>query len=447
MQDNKLISGGITRSLVEFTLPIIFALALQVMYGTVDLFIVGNFATIQDLSGVSTGSQLINTLTALCVGFATGSTILLGQKIGEKRNNELEGIISNSLILFLGVSIVTMVLMLLFHSNLLDILNTPSDARKQTSNYILYSSLGVPLIFGYNVLGSIFRGLGDSKTPLLAVGIACFIKIIGDLILVACFIMGSTGAAISTVIAQGISVAVSLYIVKKRGLISFNRSIKFIKINGSYIKRVIVLGLPIAIQTGLTSLSFLFITLLVNKLGVVFSAAVGITEKLTGIIMLIPLAFMQSISVFVAQNYGAKEYLRAVRGLRVGLLISATFGLITALFSFFNGSVLIWLFNRDADVIVKATEYLKIYSFDVALVPFLFCLIGYLHGCGKTMYVMIQGVLGAIAIRLCLTYYLSLIEPVTLFRIGMATPIATSVQIIMCFCFFIYTQKQIKKLI
>ncbi|MFI3262539.1 MAG: MATE family efflux transporter [Rikenellaceae bacterium] len=447
LNNNQLINGGVARSLIVFTMPIIFALILQVMYGTVDLFIVGNFATIQDLSGVSTGSQVINTLTTLCVGFAMGTTILLGQKIGEKREKEVEDVISNSLILFMGISFVVMGLLLVFHEQLLNGMNTPQDAWQQTSNYIFYSSIGVPMIFAYNVLGSIFRGLGDSKTPLIAVGIACFANIVCDLLLVAYFNMGSSGAAIATVIAQGISVVASLYIVKKKKSFIYNIRFNFPKLNLAYIKKVVTLGLPIALQSGLTSLSFLFITLIVNKLGVLFSASVGITEKLTGVIMLIPLAFMQSISVFVAQNFGARDFRRTKRGLTVGLTISASFGFVTAYYSYFYGEHLIWLFNRDPEVIATAASYLKIYSFDVALVPFLFCLTGYLNGCGKTMYVMIQGVIGAIAIRLCLTYYLSQIEPVTLFRIGLATPIATTVQIMMCIYFYKRTQRYLKGLI
>ncbi|MFI3322535.1 MAG: MATE family efflux transporter [Rikenellaceae bacterium] len=442
---NSLIYGGVVKSLVTFTLPILFALFLQVTYGAVDMLIVGNFSQIQDVSAVSTGSQLINTLTSLCVGFAMGTTIFIGQKKGENREDEIGSIITNSIILFMALAIVIMVLMLLFHDQILSVMNTPEDALNQTSKYIFYSSIGVPMIFAYNVLGSIFRGLGDSKTPLMAVAIACVANIIGDLILVAYFGLGSGGAAIATALAQTISVVVSIYIIKKRSIFKYKMSRNIFKINRGYIKRIVILGSPIALQSVLTSLSFLFIMLIVNKFGVVFSASVGVTEKLIGAIMLIPLSFMQSVSVFSAQNYGARDFRRVRRGLFVGTAISLGFGIIMFYFSMFYGDKLISIFNRDPEVIAEATQYLKVYSIDVLLVPLLFCFTGYLNGCGKTMYVMIHGVIGAIFIRLACTYLLSLIEPVSLFRIGLATPAATTVQIIMCIFFYRATEREIKR--
>lgn len=444
-KENSLLQGGITRSLVVFTMPILFALLLQVTYGMVDMLIVGNFASIRDISAVSTGSQLISTLTSLCTGLAMGTTILIGQRIGESREDDIGPAISNSIILFLSISLLLMGIILIFKQDVLDLMNTPSDARFETGKYIFYSAIGIPMIFSYNVLGSIFRGLGDSKTPLIAVAIACVVNIIGDFILVAGFNLGAAGAAIATVVAQTTSLIVSLWIIKKRKLFNYDMRSRMFNIRFDLIKKVVVLGTPIAFQSVLTSISFLFITVIVNKFGVIFSASVGITEKLVGAIMLLPLSFMQSMSVFVAQNYGAKNFTRIRRGLVSGIVISFVFGLFTAYLAIFQGKLLISIFNSDLAIIDAASDYMKAYAIDTLFVPVLFCLTGYLNGCGRTMYAMIHGVIGAIGIRLTLTYFFSTIEPVSLFNIGLATPSATLVQIVMCIFFYIVTERQIRR--
>ncbi|MFI3277635.1 MAG: MATE family efflux transporter [Rikenellaceae bacterium] len=442
--ENKLISGGVAKSLVSFTIPILFALLLQVMYGAIDMFIVGNFASINDVSGVSTGSQLINFLTSLCAGLAMGTTILVGQKRGERNEEEIGGVIANSIALFFGISLVLMAIMLIFRGSIVSGMNTPEEAITQTSSYIFYSAIGVPMIFAYNILGSIFRGLGDSKTPLLAVAIACVANIVGDMVLVAHCGMGAEGAAIATVGAQAISVIISIYIIRKRSLFNYQMGLRSFKINVGYINRIIWLGVPIALQCGLTALSFLFVMVVVNKFGVVFSAAVGVNEKLISAILLIPMAFMQSISVFVAQNYGAHDFYRTKRGLKVGIIISLATGFTMANISLFHGDALISIFTQNQQVIEAARAYLNAYVIEIMLVSILFCLTGYLNGCGATIYVMIQGVIGAVVIRLSLTYIFSLIEPTSLFRIGLATPIATAVQVIMCLYFISVIDKKIK---
>ncbi len=445
-KENKLVSGGVTKSLVSFTIPIFFALLLQVMYGAIDMFIVGNFAQINDVSGVSTGSQIINFLTSLCAGLAMGTTILVGQKRGEKKEEEIGVVVANSIVLFCGISLVIMAIMLLFRDAIVVGMNAPEEAMQQTRSYVFYSAIGVPMIFAYNVLGSIFRGLGDSKTPLLAVAIACVANIAGDLILVAHCGMGAEGAAIATVGAQAISVVISIYIIRKRSLFNYSMDLHSINnIRWDYMKRVIWLGVPVALQSGLTTFSFLFVIVVVNKFGLVFSAAVGVAEKLVNSIVLIPMSFMQSISVFVAQNFGANDIYRSKRGLKVGLMISTTAGFITACVCYFHGDLLLGIFNQDPLVIETAGLYLNAYVVEMLIVPILFCLTGYLNGCGETIYVMIQGVIGAVLIRLTLTYLFSLIEPVSLFRIGLATPSATTVQIIMCLLFISIVNKKIRR--
>ena len=445
MKENNLITGSITKKLVAFTMPIVFALLLQVMYGSVDMLIVGNFGTVADVSGVSTGSQMLNTITSLCTGLAMGITILIGQKIGEEKKEEVGSIIGNSTIVFFILSIVLTVILIAFPEFIMEMMNVPKDALIETKEYLFYCSIGIPMIYAYNVLGSIFRGLGDSKTPLMAVGIACVVNIIVDLVLVAGFNMGAGGAAIATVLAQTVSVVASLYIVKKRNILGFKMEKSDFSRNNTIIKDIFKLGSPIALQSVLVSISFLVITIIINKFGVIFSASVGVVEKITGIIMLIPLAFMQSMAVFVAQNYSAKEYHRAKKGMYIGMGISMIFGVVMGCIAVFHGEFLIGIFNNEIEIVEVAKTYLKAYALDTVLVPIMFCLTGYLSGRGKTLFVMIQALIGAVLIRIPLTYILSNIGEISLFRVGLATPIATFIQIIISIIFYIYIEKKEQK--
>lgn len=444
MKENKIINGNVTKSLINFTIPILFALFLQVMYGSIDMWVVGKFADISDISGVATGSQLMTSLTALCTGLAMGITVIIGNKVGENKPSEIGKIIANGIYLFSTLAIIIMIVLICFQNNIINILNTPTDAIEQTKGYIFYCTLGIPMIFAYNVLGSIFRGLGDSKTPLISVAIACVVNIIVDLILIWKLGLGAKGAAIATSLAQCISVIACIYIIRNRNSNIFKINKSDFKFNLRILNRIFAVGSPLALQGVLVSLSFLAVTAIVNRFGVLYSSSVGLTEKITGIIMLVPLAFMQSISVFSAQNFGANNPHRARKSMFVGIVISMSFGIVMAYLSAFHGNILIRLFNNNSELITTASEYLKAYSIDTFLVPITFCFTGYLNGRGNTLFVMIESIIGALLIRFPLAYIFSNITPVSLFTIGLAIPISTIVQLSLCIMFFTYLLKKEK---
>ncbi len=437
---DRLIHGNILGSLIKFTLPILFALLLQTTYGMVDLLIVGHFGMVADVSGVATGSQLMTLLTSICNGLAMGTTVLIGREIGLNRLDNIGKIVKSTVLVFAVLAFVSLVGILIFIDQIVNLLNTPLDALSQTRAYLFICTLGIPMIYAYNVLGSIFRGFGDSKTPLFAVGIACAANIILDLILVAVLNLGSAGAALATVFSQFLSVLISIWLIKAKKMLNFAPDHK--QQNNpdmpttDYGKQILRLGLPIAVQSGLVGLSFLAITAIVNQFGLIFSAGVGLVEKLTGLIMLVPISFMNSLAVFVAQNYAANQIKRARHGLLISFIISFGFSLVMAYLSFFHGSLLTALFTNDSLVIAASATYLQAYAIDTLLVPLIFCLSGYFTGCGKTFFVMAQGLFGALALRIPLTYLFSLIEPVSLFNIGLAIPLATLVQIIICLVYF-----------
>ena len=433
--------GNILTSLVRFALPVLAALFLQTMYGAVDMLVVGRFATAADVSAVSTGSWLMQLITSCVVGIAMGTTVLLGRRLGEGKPEEAGKIIGSSIVLFAIIGVVITFFMELCAVPVAQIMRTPIEAFDATVLYVRICSAGSVFIVAYNVLGSIFRGIGDSRMPLVTVAIACVFNIAGDFLLVGVFGMATAGAAIATVLAQALSVIISVLIIRRQKLpFTFRRT--DIVFDRKRMGSVFRLGLPIAFQDLLVSISFLAITAIVNSLGVIPSAGVGVAEKLCGFIMLVPSAFNQSMSAFVAQNMGAGRMDRAKRALLCGIGMSLVVGVFMAWLSFFHGDLLAGLFARDEAVIAAAADYLKAYAIDCLLVSVMFCMIGYFNGCGKTLFVMLQGIAGAFGVRIPVSLLMSRIKPVSLFKVGLATPCSSVVQIILCVGYFLLLSRR-----
>lgn len=438
MESNQNFTAGkIYGPLIKFALPVMAALFLQAMYGAIDLIVIGLFGEATDISAVATGSQIMHSITCVITGLAIGITILAGQKIGEKQPEEAGKVVGSGICLFALIGAVLTLLMTLGASPVASLMQAPKEAFHETVTYVRICSAGSLFIVAYNVLGSIFRGIGDSQMPLITVAIACVVNIAGDFLLIGGLHMGVAGAALATVGAQVVSVILSLFIITKRKLpFSFTKA--SLKLDRALTSHILKLGMPIAFQELLVSISFLVLLAIVNSLGVIASAGMGISEKLVGFIMLVPSAFMQSMSAFVAQNVGAKTFDRAHKALLYGIATSLAIGFVMCYGSFFHGNILAGIFYNgdDMNVIYAAADYLKAYAVDCVFVSFLFCFLGYFNGWGNTMFVMIQGIVGAFVIRIPVAFLMSRIPGVSLFYIGLATPISTVGQIILCLGFY-----------
>lgn len=446
MKETKnLTQGNVLSTLLKFAIPVLLAMFLQALYGGVDLLIVGQFGTTQDVSGVSTGSMLLLTLQSLIVGLTMGVTVFVGQKIGEGKPEEAGKTIGSGIVLFTILGLILSIITIIFTQSLAKLLHAPEEAFIETCEYVKVCGAGLIFIVFYNLLGSIFRGIGDSKTPLITVSIACVVNIVGDLIFVAVFKLGAFGAALATVLAQTLSVIISLIIIVKRGKKSklpFAFHKDYIKLDGYYCRQQIKLGAPIALQDFLVGISFLVIQSVVNSLGLIASAGVGVAEKVCGFIMLIPSAISQSLSAFVAQNIGGGFEKRAKLSLKWGIAISLAIACFIGIFSFIRGDILAGIFSKDSAVISSGHLYLKAYAIDTFLTSFMFCFIGYFNGMGKTFFTMIQGLIGGIAIRIPMVFLMKNLPNTNLFLIGLSTPIATFSQIIMCVIYYLMLKKQ-----
>lgn len=442
MQKNtSFIEGKILQPLILFAGPVLLALFLQAMYGAVDLLVVGQFGSSADVSAVSTGSQIMTTLTNLVSSFAMGTTILLGQQIGSGRKKEGGRTVGTAIVMFMAIAVVMSILLVIFAPQISSVMNAPEEAFDKTVAYVRTCGGGMIVVVAYNLIGCIFRGLGDSKTPLVTVAIACVCNIFGDLLLCAVFDMGTEGAAIATVFAQFVSVVVSYFLIRKKEL-PFEIGKEDIRLHAPSAKKMAGYGAPIALQDLLVSLSFLIILAIVNSMGLTASAGVGVAEKVCAFIMLISSAFMQSMAAFVAQNYGAGRMDRAKKALYYGVGVSFAVGVVVFFITFFHGSILAGIFSADAKVVAAAADYLRAYAIDCMLTAIFFCYVGFYNGIGSTKFVMVQGIVGAFCVRVPVSYFASKLDDATLFDIGLATPCSSAVQIVLCLGFMLYLKKK-----
>ena len=369
----------------------------------------------------------------------SGSTII---RVSES-TSDMFATIGGGICLFAVFGVLLTVVLLAGAEPLARLLHAPEEAFAETVEYIRICGGGSLFIVAYNVLGAVFRGIGDARTPLFTVMLACVINIGGDLLLVEGFHLGAAGAALATVAAQAVSVVVSLAVIRRRkDRLPFHFSRRSVRFDGRIIALELRLGLPVALQELLVGTSFLVIQTIVNTFGVTASAGVGVAEKVCVFLMLVPSAYMHSMSAFVAQNMGAGQPRRAKRALGYGILTAFAAGLVMAWLAFFHGDTLSLLFAKDAAVAAASHSYLKAYAIDCMLTPFLFCFMGYYNGCEKTLFVMIQGVIGAFGVRIPIAYLVSRIPGATLFQIGLGTPASSTVQIVLCLAMFLYLERR-----
>ncbi len=434
--------GSILGKLVPFMLPILGALILQAAYGAVDLLVVGRFGTTSGLSSVSTGSQVLNLVTFVITQSAMGITVLIARYIGEKKQQQIGALIGGSIVVFAMISAVLFVVMICFSRPIAVLMQAPAEAVSLTSMYVKICGGGIFFIVAYNLLAAIFRGLGDSKSPLIFVAVACVVNIAGDLILVAGLHLDAAGAAIATVFAQAVSVVFALLLLFKRNL-PFTIKKSDFRIN-EYCNRALKIGLPLALQECLTQISFLALCAFINRLGLEASSGYGVACKIVNFAMLIPSSLMQSMASFVSQNVGAGNEKRARKALFTGIGVGLTIGLIVFVFIMFKGDLLTGIFTTDEAVIQKGYDYLRGFALETMVTAILFSMIGYFNGHDKTVWVMIQGLIQTLLVRLPLAYYMSIQPDASLTKIGFAAPVATMFGIVLNMIFYIYCNRKNK---
>ena len=428
--------GNILKKLVAFMMPILGALILQAAYGAVDLLVVGRFGSTSGLSAVSTGSQVLNLVTFVVIQFAMGITVLIARYLGEKRPERIGAVIGGGAVVFTMMSVVLFIAMVGFARPISVLMQAPAEAVDLTASYVRICGAGIFFIVAYNLLSAIFRGLGDSKSPLFFVLVACIVNIIGDLVLVAGLHMDAAGAAIATVTAQALSVVFAVMLLLKKDL-PFAITKKDFRLNPQC-RKFLKIGLPLALQEFLTQISFLALCAFVNRLGLEASSGYGVACKIVNFAMLVPSSLMQSMASFVSQNIGAGKKKRAKQSMFTGIGVGLAVGCVVFVLVMFKGDVLCSIFSTDAAVIQNGFAYLKGFAPETLVTAILFSMIGYFNGNNKTVWVMTPGLIQTLLVRLPLAYFMSIQPNASLTKIGLAAPVATTVGIVLNIGFFSY---------
>ena len=417
-------------------LPILGALVLQAAYGAVDLLVVGRFGSTSGLSAVSTGSQVLNLVTFVVTQLAMGITVLIARYLGEKRQEQIGMVLGGAAVVFALISAGLFIVMVGLARPISVLMQAPEEAVNLTASYVRICGSGIFFIVAYNLLAAVFRGMGDSKSPLLFVLVAGVVNIIGDLVLVAGLHLDAAGAAFATVFAQAVSVVFAVVILLKKDL-PFNIRKQDFRLNAQC-RRFLAIGIPLALQEFLTQLSFLALCAFVNRLGLEASSGYGVACKIVNFAMLIPSALMQSMASFVAQNVGAGKFRRAKQAMFTGIGVGLVFGCLVFVLVLLKGDVMAGFFSSDEAVIQKGFAYLKGFAPETIATAILFSMVGYFNGNNKTVWVMAQGLIQTLLVRLPFAYVMSIQPNASLTKIGLAAPISTMVGIVLNVGFYVY---------
>lgn len=439
---NNLTTGTVGKGMLQFVLPYLLTCFLQTFYGMADLFIVGQFHGSEVTTAVSVGSQVTHMLTVIIVGLAMGATVRIGRAAGAGDSKTAARTMGTTIILFSVFAFALMIVLLLVTNPVIRIMMTPVEAVADTRHYLLICFAGIPFIVAYNVISSVFRGLGDSRSPMYFVAAACVINILLDYLFIGGFGMGAAGAALATVCGQALSVFLALWVMRRKDL-GFSFGWRDIRIHRELFTDILKVGVPVAVQDGLIQVSFVVITMIANSRGVVAAASVGIVEKLISFLFLVPSAFLSAISAFTAQNMGAGKPERARRSLGYGLMITVAWGVLCCLYNQLIPETLVGLFTKESAVLEAGVSYMRAYSFDCIFAAVHFCFSGYFCGEGRSGISFLHNIVSILLMRVPGAYLASIYFPETLYPMGWAAPLGSFLSAVICTGFYYYEKRSL----
>lgn len=445
--EKNLTTGSVFRSVILFSLPYLLSYFLQTLYGMADLFIIGQFEGVASTTAVSVGSQVMHMLTVMIVGLAMGTTVSIGQAVGAGNRRQAARDIGDTVTLFMIVSVILTVILLCLVHPIVTAMSTPTEAVSGTAAYLTVCFIGIPFITAYNIISSIFRGMGDSKSPMYFIAVACAANIGLDYLFMGALHLGPVGAALGTTVSQAISVAVSLTVILKRRSIVLEKG--DFRPERKVMGKILKIGVPIAFQDGLIQVAFIVITIIANQRGLNDAAAVGIVEKVMSFLFLIPSSMLSTVSALGAQNIGAAKPERAVRTLKYAVMLAVGFGIIAAVTIQFTAEFIVALFTdpttADGAAVVRfGGQYLRGYIWDCIFAGIHFSFSGYFCACGKSALSFLHNILAIVLVRIPGVYLTSKLFPTTLFPMGLATAAGSLLSVLICLIAFAVIQRKSK---
>ena len=425
-----LTKGSVFGNIVVFSLPYFLSYFLQTLYGLADLFIIGQYEGVAATTAVSIGSQVMHMLTVMIVGLAMGTTVSIGRAVGAGDDKRVSACVGNTVTLFMLVSLALTAALLLLVRPIVSVMSTPAEAVEGTVSYLVICFAGVPLITAYNIISSIFRGMGDSKSPMYFIAVACAANIALDYLFMGALGLGPAGAALGTTLAQAVSVIFALVAIRR------HRSVTLVKGDlrprSGVMGQILSIGVPVALQDGLIQIAFILITIIANRRGLTDAAAVGIVEKFISFVFLVPSSMLSTVSALGAQSIGAGKPGRAKKTLWYSIAIAAGFGVLISILIQFIAEPVVGLFTSDGAVIRAGGPYLRGYIFDCLFAGIHFCFSGYFCACGRSMISFIHNITGVALVRVPGAYLMSKMFPATLLPMGLATAAGSVLQVIIC---------------
>lgn len=437
----ELTSGSVMKNLLFFSLPYLLSFFLQTLYGMADLLIIGQFGSVADTTAVSVGSQVMHMLTVMIVGLAMGATVNIGQAVGGKDSRKAALFTGNTVTLFMVLSVTLTFLLLILRNAIVSAVSTPADAAAGTVDYLTICFIGIPFITAYNIISAVFRGMGDSKSPMYFIAVACAANIALDYLFIGAFGMGPAGAALGTTLSQAVSVVISLIVVKRRGT-DFSLEKTDLKPDKQIIGKILKIGVPVAMQDGFIQIAFMVITVIANRRGLNDAAAVGIVEKIIGFLFLVPSSMLSAVSALGAQNIGAQKPERAKKTLLYAIFIAAGFGGTVAVIMQFLSSGAVSLFTDSAVVTSLGGEYLRGYAWDCLFAGIHFAFSGYFCACGKSGISFMHNMIAILLVRIPGAYFMSSMFPETLYPMGLATAAGSLLSALICAAAFVIIQRK-----
>ena len=438
--EKNLTTGSVLKTIIYFALPYLLSYFLQTLYGMADLYITGQFNGVDSITAVSNGSQVMHMLTVIIVGLAMGTTVIIGKAIGGNKLDNAGRAIGNTITLFMGIAIVMTIVFLIAAKLIVLLIGVPQEAVDGTLRYLIICFIGIPFITAYNIISSIFRGLGDSKSPMYFIGISCVTNITLDYVFIGLCDLGPSGAALGTVLSQTFSVIVAFISIRKR-----KTGIKLVKENfipdRKVLGEILKVGIPVAVQDGCIQVAFIIITVIANHRGLDDAAAVGIVEKMISAIFIIPSSMLATVSALSAQNIGAGKYDRAAKTLKYATMITSVYGIFMAVIMQVLAAPLLALFTKDAAVVVLGTQYMKGYIIDSIFAGVHFCFSGYFAAYGKSYIGFMHNIISITFVRVPGSYLASKLFGDTLFPMGLAAPAGSLLSVIICVCAYIYLKR------
>ena len=438
--EKNLTTGSVLKTIIYFALPYLLSYFLQTLYGMADLYITGQFNGVDSITAVSNGSQVMHMLTVIIVGLAMGTTVIIGKAIGGNKLDNAGRAIGNTITLFMGIAIVMTIVFLIAAKPIVLLIGVPQEAVAGTVRYLIICFIGIPFITAYNIISSIFRGLGDSKSPMYFIGISCVTNITLDYVFIGLCDLGPSGAALGTVLSQTFSVIVAFISIRKR-----KTGIKLVKEDfipdRKVLGEILKVGIPVAVQDGCIQVAFIIITVIANHRGLDDAAAVGIVEKMISAIFIIPSSMLATVSALSAQNIGAGKYDRAAKTLKYATMITSVYGVFMAVVMQVLAAPLLALFTKDAAVVVLGTQYMKGYIIDSIFAGVHFCFSGYFAAYGKSYIGFMHNIISITFVRVPGSYLASKLFGDTLFPMGLAAPAGSLLSVIICVCAYIYLKR------